>query len=493
MRDMSELIASKEALTTVEVNNLILLASAGADGVVLHLPEHKGLEGLGQSATQTLAETAQELGFKASLDQVLRLPAGIVSGLSAKNILLVGVGKQQLSQETLRRAAGRATRELSGTDSAAIAFPTPTAQDSVAVAEGALLGAYVWARRIPASPEPVAKIYVLGACPEEIERAQKVVNGVNIARDLVNDPPNKLVPADFANFAKQAVKQLPVDYQVWEEKQLVKEGFGGIIGVGKGSIHPPRLVRLDYHPKSAKSHVALIGKGITFDSGGLSIKPASSMPEMKSDMAGAAAVLGTVIAAASLGVDVHVTGWLAIAENLPANDATRPSDVITMFNGKTVEVTNTDAEGRLVMADALAKAVTENPDAVLDIATLTGAQIVALGNRTSGVMGCENTRTEVVEAAKVAGEDFWPMPLPEYMAAEYDTPFADLTNATMGNRAGGMLKAGLFLKEFVADTPWAHLDVAGPAYNDGAAWGYNLPGGTGAGVRTMLAFIEAKA
>ena len=145
------------------------------------------------------------------------------------------------------------------------------------------------------------------------------------------------------------------------------------------------------------------------------------------------------------------------------------------------------------MADALAKAVTENPDAVLDIATLTGAQIVALGNRTSAVMGCESTRTEVVEAAKVAGEDFWPMPLPEYMAAEYDTPFADLTNATMGNRAGGMLKAGLFLKEFVADTPWAHLDVAGPAYNDGAAWGYNLPGGTGAGVRTMLAFIEAKA
>ena len=476
MRGMSELIASKEALTTVEVNNLILLASAGADGVVLHLPEHKGLEGLGQSATQKLAETAQELGFKASLDQVLRLPAGVVSGLSAKNILLVGVGKQQLSQETLRRAAGRATRELSGTDSAAIAFPTPTAQDSVAVAEGALLGAYVWARRIPASPEPVAKIYVLGACPEEIERAQKVVSGVNIARDLVNDPPNKLVPADFANFAKQAVKQLPVDYQVWEEKQLVKEGFGGIIGVGKGSIHPPRLVRLDYHPKSAKSHVALIGKGITFDSGGLSIKPAASMPEMKSDMAGAAAVLGTVIAAASLGVDVHVTGWLAIAENLPAND-----------------VTNTDAEGRLVMADALAKAVTENPDAVLDIATLTGAQIVALGNRTSGVMGCESTRTEVVEAAKVAGEDFWPMPLPEYMAAEYDTPFADLTNATMGNRAGGMLKAGLFLKEFVADTPWAHLDVAGPAYNDGAAWGYNLPGGTGAGVRTMLTFIEAKA
>ncbi|MBS6672486.1 MAG: leucyl aminopeptidase, partial [Actinomyces graevenitzii] len=365
MRGMSELIASKEALTTVEVNNLILLASAGADGVVLHLPEHKGLEGLGQSAAQKLAETAQELGFKASLDQMLRLPAGVVSGLSAKNILLVGVGKQQLSQETLRRAAGRATRELSGTDSAAIAFPTPTAQDSVAVAEGALLGAYVWARRIPASPEPVAKIYVLGACPEEIERAQKVVSGVNIARDLVNDPPNKLVPADFANFAKQAVKQLPVDYQVWEEKQLVKEGFGGIIGVGKGSIHPPRLVRLDYHPKSAKSHVALIGKGITFDSGGLSIKPASSMPEMKSDMAGAAAVLGTVIAAASLGVDVHVTGWLAIAENLPANDATRPSDVITMFNGKTVEVTNTDAEGRLVLCDVLTYVERFEPEAVI--------------------------------------------------------------------------------------------------------------------------------
>ena len=238
-------------------------------------------------------------------------------------------------------------------------------------------------------------------------------------------------------------------------------------------------------------HVALIGKGITFDSGGLSLKPAASMPEMKSDMAGAATVLGAVISAARLALPIRVTAWLALAENMPGADAQRPSDVVTMFDGTTVEVTNTDAEGRLVMADALARAVTEEPDAVLDVATLTGAQIVALGDHVAAVMGTPDLREEVVAAAQRAGESFWPMPLPAHLRATLDSPFADLRNAKIGSRAGGMLSAGLFLREFVGRRPWAHLDIAGPAYNDSAPWGLTPTGGTGMGVSTLVELLRS--
>ena len=281
--------------------------------------------------------------------------------------------------------------------------------------------------------------------------------------------------------------------------------------MAQGSVHPARLVRLEWSPEHATKgsggqagsqvegdgaagrpkHVALIGKGITFDSGGLSLKPASSMPEMKSDMAGAATVLGAIITAARLALPMRVTAWLALAENMPGADAQRPSDVITMFDGTTVEVTNTDAEGRLVMADALARAVTEEPDAVLDVATLTGAQIVALGDHVAAVMGTPDLREEVVAAAQRAGESFWPMPLPAHLRATLDSPFADLRNTKVGSRAGGMLSAGLFLREFVGRRPWAHLDIAGPAYNDSSPWGLTPTGGTGMGVSTLVELLRS--
>ena len=311
---------------------------------------------------------------------------------------------------------------------------------------------------------------------------------VHATRDLVNTSPLDLFPEAFADAAKAAAKGTKVKVQVLDEKALAAGGYGGILAVGQGSARPPRLVKLTYAPARAKRSVALVGKGITFDSGGLSIKPAAGMEAMKSDMAGAAAVLHTVLAAAALELPVKVTGWLCLAENMPSGTAQRPSDVITQKGGTTVEVLNTDAEGRLVLADGLVAAVEEKPDVVVDIATLTGAQLVALGPRVSAVMGTEDARGAVLTAAARAGEAFWPMPLPEELRASLDSTVADLKN--IGERFGGMLVAGLFLREFVGDTPWAHLDIAGPAFNEGAEHGPTPKGGTGVGVATMLALLE---
>jgi leucyl aminopeptidase len=275
--------------------------------------------------------------------------------------------------------------------------------------------------------------------------------------------------------------------QVLDETDLAKEGFGGILAVGMGSAHPPRLVRLEYtHPEAAGT-VVFAGKGITFDSGGLSLKPSKSMETMKADMSGAAAVLGAVQAIAEIGTAVNVVGYLTIAENMPGGGAQRPSDVITIYGGKTVEVLNTDAEGRLVMADGLVRSGADGPSLLVDVATLTGAQTVALGTRTAGVMASDDSLAAgIADAARRAGEAMWPMPLPEDLRKGLDSTVADIANVS-GDRSGGMLVAGLFLREFVPDgVRWAHLDIAGPAYNDGGPYGYVAKGGTGAAVRTLV-------
>ncbi|MGO3478665.1 MAG: leucyl aminopeptidase family protein, partial [Brachybacterium tyrofermentans] len=265
---------------------------------------------------------------------------------------------------------------------------------------------------------------------------------------------------------------------------------GGIVGVGQGSTRPPRLVRVEYAPQSARSSVALVGKGITFDTGGISLKPAAGMDDMTSDMTGAATVLGATIGAAKLGLDVKVTTYLAIAENMPGGGAQRPGDVVTMRNGKTVEVLNTDAEGRMVMADALVDAVAEKPDLVMDVATLTGAAVVALGKRTAGVMGTELGRDVVMAASGTTGEPFWPLPFPAELRADLTGRVADLRN--IGDRPGGALSAGIFLQEFVGETEWAHLDIAGPGFAS-APLGYMGKGATGMSVRTVLQVLEDRA
>jgi leucyl aminopeptidase len=270
---------------------------------------------------------------------------------------------------------------------------------------------------------------------------------------------------------------------------LKSKGYGGITAVGQGSVNPPRLLSITYTPKggNSKKKYAFVGKGITFDTGGLALKPALGMEAMKSDMSGAAAVCAATIAIALLELPVAIEAWAPLAENMVSDTATRPSDVITMYGGKTVEVLNPDAEGRLVLGDALVKAQeSKDLDGIIDVATLTGAQVVALGTRTSAVMtNNDEFSSHFIKMTHVTGESFWPMPLPVELRASLDSPIADMAN--IGERMGGMLVAGLFLKEFIEeDLPWLHLDIAGPSFNEGAAHGYTPVGGTGVAMRSLV-------
>ena len=279
---------------------------------------------------------------------------------------------------------------------------------------------------------------------------------------------------------------------VLDEKALKSQGFGGIIGVGQGSANPPRLLHISYSPKTAKKRFAFVGKGITFDTGGLNLKPGLGMEAMKSDMSGAAAVCAATLAIAALKLPIAIETWAPLAENMPSDKATRPSDIITIFGGKTIEVLNPDAEGRLVLADGLVKAQNSKNklDGIIDVATLTGAQVIALGTRTSAVMtNNDEFSAEFLESAAASGEQFWPMPLPQELRASLDSPVADMAN--IGDKSGGMLVAGLFLQEFVQpDLPWLHLDIAGPAFNTAAAHGYTPVGGTGIALRSLVTLAE---
>ena len=313
-------------------------------------------------------------------------------------------------------------------------------------------------------------------------------------REWVNTPANLLYPESFAEQVRKLVLGSNITIDVLDETALSEGGYGGLMAVGGGSSRPPRLVRLSYSPKGAKFHLALVGKGITFDSGGLNLKPAEGMYAMRYDMAGAATVLGAVHAIAQLGLKIRVTAYGALAENMPSGSAFRPSDVLTIYGGKTVENGNSDAEGRLVMADALARANEDHPDLVVDVATLTGACVVALGHRTAGLMATDDATADLVlDAAEAAGEDVWQLPIPEEIRSKLDSKVADL-RSTGHDRWAGALVAAAFLREFVAEgTPWAHLDIAGPAFLDGKPYGYVAPGGTGIGVRTLIALARSLA
>jgi leucyl aminopeptidase len=372
----------------------------------------------------------------------------------------------------------------------ALALPSRDDAEAEAVALGGLLGGYAFSRYRTTAPAPPSIELTLagdGAPAAVGRRAQSIADAVTLVRDLVNTGPSDLFPATLAGEAERVAADRGLDVEVLDEKALAEGGFGGILAVGQGSVHPPRLIRLGYRHPGATKTVVFAGKGITFDSGGLSLKPPKSMEHMKSDMAGAAAVLGAMQVIADLAPPVNVIGYLASAENMPGGHAQRPTDVITIYGGKTVEVLNTDAEGRLVLADAIARSAADSPDLVVDVATLTGAQLVALGRRTAGVMANDDAvRDGIVAASRRAGEPFWPMPLPEELRDGLDSDVADLANIT-SDRSGGMLVGGLFLREFVsAGTRWAHLDIAGPAFNEEKAYGYTPKGGTGAAMRTLV-------
>ncbi|WP_209372790.1 leucyl aminopeptidase [Brevibacterium renqingii] len=469
-----------------------VLVLGAADSTVL------GLEGA-KAVQKALDDAARAIGFTGSAGTTARVPAP--KGVSAESVMLVGLGDFNASSEdaagnheALRRGAGSALRALDGADSVALALPAATPAEVEAVTVGAALGAYRFLEYRSEGKTP-GDVTVLGPKGKSFTAAHDsgavIAAATNRARDLVNTPPLDLYPESYAEIVRSQAKDRKLRVTVLGEKELKAGGYGGIIGVGQGSTRGPRLVKVEYAPKGAKRHLGFVGKGITFDSGGISLKPAKSMEDMKSDMAGSAAVVQALFGIADLGLPVRVTAWLPLAENMPGSSAQRPSDVLTMRSGKRVEVTNTDAEGRLVLADALADADAEKPDLLIDVATLTGAQIVALGERTSGVMGAEAAREEVIASAAVAGESMWAMPIPEEMLSGFDSTAADLTNS--GPRSGGMLAAAAFLREFVGDdTNWAHIDIAGPSFNSSSAFGYTPKAATGAAVRTLIQIAKTQ-
>jgi len=460
----------------------------------------KGVELVAHGFTPAQAKRIEAdiaaMGGTGKIGEVITLTG--VTGVKAPVVVVVGLGefRKKFDIEEFRRALGNGIRTLSGRKKVVIsASHAPEHVYATVIAVG--LASYsftAYRSKKNNSSKNLPTTFVLSVpnavTPEfkvAVADAAAVVSAIYLTRDLINTPPNDLPPAELAERAKQALTGLPVTVKIWDEKALKADACGGILGVGLGSSRPPRLVKMTYSPRGAKAHLSLVGKGITFDTGGISIKPASKMHEMKADMSGAAAVVGAMQAIATLGLKVKVTGWIAVAENMPSGTAQRPGDVLTTFDGTTVEVLNTDAEGRLVLADALGMSVLEKPDLIVDVATLTGAQRIALGRRIAGVMSNnDSAREQVITAAGVAGEEAWPMPLPADLRETLNSDTADIAN--IGDGMGGMLSAGVFLSEFVPDSqPWVHIDVAGPAYNDAAPFGYTPKGGTGSMVRTFVA------
>ncbi len=485
------LLTSQSAPTDTDADTLVIGVFAD-DGGPAPAPAAEGID-------IDLIAALTALGAAGKAEEISKIPTG--GRLATPLVLAVGLGprpgaseqERQAYLERLRRAAGVAAREaspgLSGSAKRiAIALPADEPDEAEAVALGALLGGYSF-RKYRTTGAQGGEVEQILHTPHEAAagRGRTLAEAITLVRDLVNTPPADMVPADLAAVAEQVASAHGLGVSVLDQNELAKEGFGGILAVGMGSAHPPRLVRLEYTHPGAERTVVFAGKGITFDSGGLSLKPSKAMETMKADMSGAAAVLAALQAIAALGPAVNVVGYLPLAENMPGGGAQRPSDVITIYGGKTVEVLNTDAEGRLVLADALARSVSDAPSLLVDVATLTGAQTVALGNRTAGVMASNDSlAAQVADSARRAGEAMWPMPLPADLRKGLDSAVADIANVSP-DRGGGMLVAGLFLREFVPDgVQWAHLDIAGPAYNDSAPYGYIAKGGTGAAVRTLV-------
>ena len=416
-------------------------------------------------------------------------------------VLCVGLGKvsktQPLEMETLRRASAVAARALAGKPSALFALPTSTTVATHAVTVGVELGAYTFTQfktKTEKTSEGLKQANILVkdlfVNKSVFQEAQIIAESVKNVRNLVNTPQSHMYPETFADYVKKSFKRnAKLTVEILEEKALKKQGYGALIGVGQGSVNPPRFVRLAYKSRGADFHLALVGKGITFDTGGISLKPPSSMHTMKCDMAGAATVIEAFRAIMQLDLKINVSAYAALAENMPSATAQRPSDVVTTFGGKTVEVLNTDAEGRLVLADALGRAQKDKPDLIIDIATLTGAATVALGSRTAGIMANkEEARDQVFASAKETGEAMWPMQIPEETRTILDSKTADIANVGFTpNPAGGMMVGAAFLQEFVDENiAWVHIDIAPPAFNEGAPYGYNGFGGTGVGVRTLV-------
>lgn len=472
-----------------------------ADALIVAVPT------LGEAGpdVDVLRPALEAIGFTGSKGAYARVHAPDLTSLP---LAVVGLGSDA-TVDTVRESIGTGARQLTGFPSVAVAVLAGLDDAWRGAAEGAVLGGYRFdAYKSGSDDEKASKRRArsfLVHAPQHVQdddlaSARAIGAAVGLVKDLVSTPAADQTPAQLADAAVEATADLPIETTVWDDAALERDGFGGILGVGRGSDNPPRLVRLEYSPAGADRHVALVGKGITFDTGGLSLKPAASMVGMQEDMTGAAEVLAVVRAAAQLELPVRVTAWMCIAENMPSGRATRPGDVLTMADGQTVEVTNTDAEGRLVLADGLVAASREHPDVVVDVATLTGAMIIALGTRYTGIMGDAEPVDAFLLSSDRTGELAWALPLPDHMEEELDSRVADMQNANVGNRAAGSLYAGLFLRRFVGASsdaegaeriPFLHLDIAGSSMSSKSAYGFTDKGPTGASTRALIDFVAA--
>ncbi len=411
--------------------------------------------------------------------------------IRAATLVLVGMGSEpEPDHVAIRRAAGVAARQLGNSGSVALALPAGDAEEVRAVVEGFASGG--------AGTDRPANISVLSDAARRqdvtaaLKRAEVVEELLATARDWVNEPPNLLTPAALAAAATK-LRSPRVTAEVYDADRLAELGCGGILSVGLSSANPPCLVRLHHKPEAPVARIALVGKGITYDSGGLTLKPGSSMATMKFDMAGAAAVIATIHAAARLDLPVEIIAWAPLAENMLSGTAMRPGDVVTTHDGTTVEITNTDAEGRMLLADALSLARADEPEAIVEISTLTGPAVTALGHKVAALFGTDDQLALVRSAADAAGELAWPLPVPDHIVkAVQDTTMADLLQHNWV-RWGSSSFAAAFLFHFAGDTPFAHIDIAGPAWNGERPWGDVPAGGTGFGVRTLVQYLVDRA
>ncbi len=483
---------SSDPVASTEADVLVLPVYEGGDAGP-GVREVRGLDLLGLYAAA---------GCKGKRGEHLLVPNTGIDGLAAGAVLLLGVGpRDEASADACRRAIGRVAGQLAKRGRVATTLPQIAGrafEEAVqATVEGIVLGAYRFDRYKTSSDGERAratKVTILGGSRADargaraaIERGRVIAESQAWARDLVNTPALDLPPAELAKEAQRMGKETGIRVKVWTEQQLASGGFGGILGVGQGSIRPPRMIELRYDGGGRAAPIALTGKGVAFDSGGLSIKDASGMEHMKSDMGGAASILGAMRAIALLEPKVNVIAAIPSAENMPSGSAIRPGDVLRHRGGKTSEVLNTDAEGRLILADSLAFLAEQGPRVIIDTATLTGACMIALGEEVWGAMGTDRQLVrDLLTAGDRVGEPGWELPLHEPYRKLIDSDIADVKN--VGKRYGGAITAGLFLREFVGDVPWVHLDIAGPAFSDRAS-DLGPKGATGVPVRTLVRYV----
>ena len=471
------------------VSNTNSKAKSGAVVVIGAAPVGEKVQLVGSDLLST--SELKSLGVTGKPETLTRTLAG------GQSVAILGIGSDSPDVDSWRELGGFLGRALSDVDALELQLPLTDSAAAESVLEGIALGSYSYAGK--GKQPALSSVHLttaLSVDKKSLKRVTVLAQAVKETRDLAATPANELYPSHFAKLAEGAAEKHGLKIEVWDEKKLAKDGFGLIAAVGMGSVRPPRLVKLTYAPKNAEKHLALVGKGITFDTGGLAVKPLGGMLGMKYDMTGAASVYAAILAIAQLNLPIHVTAYLCLAENMPSGSAMRPGDVFKARNGKTVEVTNPDAEGRLVLGDGIAAASEERPDLIVDVATLTGAARIALGVRYTGLMGSAAAVNAVKQASQAAGELVWEMPFAKEIRSYIDSPVADLQNSKVGSSFGGMLVGGWFLSEFVGNKAdgtkleWAHLDIAGPADNEGSAYGYTPKGPTGVMVRTLVNLAE---